>query len=176
MVELKAKKIKREEIFSGQRIKLWRDTVELPSGKQATREVVGHPGAATIIAVTKDKKIVFVRQYRQATEEVLLEIPAGIPDQGETFEACAKRELEEETGFKAGKIRKIWEGYATPGYSNELIRFFLAEDLEQVGQHTEEDEFIEVEMFSVKECHQLVLQGKIKDNKTLIGITIANGL
>ena len=176
MVELNEKEIKREELYAGTLLKLRRDTIELPSGKQATREVIEHPGAIAIVAVTKDKQLIFVRQFRTAVGEVLYEIPAGVPHKNESGADCAKRELEEETGYRAKKVSHVWQGYATPGYSDELIQYYFAEDLEQVGQKTDEDEFIEIELIEIKCCPELVKQGKIKDNKTLIGITIANGL
>lgn len=174
MKKLEEKELKRVQIFKGRLLTLRVDTVKVPSGNQTTREVVEHPGAVAVIAITKDNEMILVRQYRKPTEQVLLEIPAGVPKQGETGEITAKRELAEETGFHAKKARKIWEGYATPGYSDERIHFYLAEDMTCLKQNTDEDEFIEVVLIDVAACLDLLKNGKIIDNKTMIGIMIAD--
>ncbi|MFH1683756.1 MAG: NUDIX hydrolase [Candidatus Margulisiibacteriota bacterium] len=171
---MKEKEIEREIIYKGTLLGLRKDTVELPNGKKSTREVVEHPGAIAVIAVTKDKELILVRQFRKPTEEILLEVPAGVPKKGESAEDCAKRELEEETGFHAKKVRKIWEGYASPGYSDEIIQFVLAEDMTLMKQKTDEDEFIEVDLVDVEACVDMLKNGKIRDNKTMIGIMIAD--
>ena len=174
MKKLEEKEIKREQIYKGTLLGLRKDTVKLPNGKQSTREVVEHPGAVAVVAITKDKEMVFVRQFRKPTEQVLLEIPAGVPKKGELAEACAKRELEEETGFCARKVKKVWAGYASPGYSDEIIQLCLAEDMNKIKQNLDEDEFIEVEIVDIEACVDMLKAGKIKDNKTMIGIMIAD--
>jgi len=163
-----------KKMFDGRLLKLRVDTVRLPSGKEATREVVEHPGAVAIIAITDDQELVLVRQYRRAAGEVLLEIPAGTLGPGEEGVAAAKRELEEETGYRAKKMTKVFSGFVAPGYSSEAIQFFLAKEMTETRQQTEEDEFIEVDLVDVEACLDLVKQGKIKDNKTIIGIMIAD--
>lgn len=174
MEKLWEKEIKSERIYKGTLLGLRRDTVKLPDGRQSTREVVEHPGAVAVVAITKDKELVLVRQFRKPTGEVLLEVPAGVPKKKESPEDCARRELEEETGFHAKKVRKIWEGYASPGYSDELIQFCLAEDMTRMKQKTEEDEFIEVDLVGLDLCVDMLKNGKIRDNKTMIGIMIAD--
>lgn len=174
MEKLREKEIKTKRIFKGKLLGLREDTVELPSGKKSTREVVEHPGAVAIVAITKDKELVMVRQFRKAVGEILLEVPAGVPEKGESGEECARRELEEETGFHAKKVRKIWEGYATPGYSNELIQYYLAEEMTRMTQKTDADEFIEVDLVDIDLCLDMLKNGKFKDNKTMIGVTIAD--
>ncbi len=174
MDKLWEKEIKSEMIYKGTLLGLRRDTVKLPDGRQSTREVVEHPGAVAVVAITKDKELVMVRQFRKPTGKVLLEVPAGVPKKKESPEDCARRELEEETGFHAKKVRKIWEGYASPGYSDELIQFCLAEDMTRMKQKTEEDEFIEVDLVDLDLCVDLLKNGKIRDNKTMIGIMIAD--
>lgn len=171
---MKEKEIKREKIYKGTLLGLRRDTVELPNGKTSTREIVEHPGAIAVVAITKDKELVLVRQFRKPTEQIMLEIPAGVPKKGETPEDCARRELEEETGFHPKKVRKIWDGYASPGYSDEVIHFVLAEDMTKLKQKTDEDEFIEVDLVDVEACVDMLKNGKINDNKTMIGIMIAD--
>ncbi len=174
MKRLEEKEIKRERIYQGSLLSVRKDTVELPSGKKSTREIVEHPGAIAIVAITKDKELVLVRQFRKPTEGILLEVPAGVPEKGEAGEDCARRELEEETGFHAKKVRKIWEGYTSPGYSNELIQYYLAEEMTPLKQKTEEDENIEVDLIDLDLCVDMLKAGKIRDNKTMIGIVIAD--
>lgn len=174
MKKLEEKQIKTERLYKGTLLGLRRDTVKLPNGKESTREVVEHPGAIAIVAITRDKELVLVRQFRKPTNEILLEIPAGVPKKNEAGEDCARRELEEETGFHAKKIRKVWEGYASPGYSDELIQFYLAEEMTHIKQKTDEDEFIEVDLVDIEVCVDMLKNGKIRDNKTMIGIMIAS--
>ncbi len=173
MSKLEEKHIKSERIYKGSLLGLRKDYVELPSGKQATREIVEHPGAVAIVAITKDNELVMVRQFRKPAEQVLLEIPAGVPKKKEKGEATARRELEEETGYYAKKIRKIWQGYASPGCSNEVIKFYLAQDMYRLKQNTDEDEFVEVDLVDIDACSDMLKNGKINDNKTMIGIVIA---
>lgn len=173
MKKLEEKGIKTERIYRGSLLRLRKDIVELPSGRQSTREIVEHPGAVAIVAITKDEKMVLVKQFRKAVGRVLLEVPAGVPKKGESGEDCARRELEEETGFHAQKVKKIWQGYASPGYSTELIQYYLAEDLKRFKPRAEEDELIEVELMSIDQCIRMLKTGKIKDNKTMIGVMLA---
>jgi ADP-ribose pyrophosphatase len=174
MNKLFEKHVSSERIFKGHLLQLRVDTVETPSGKQATRDVVEHPGAVAVVAITPEKELVLVRQYRKPVGDVLLEIPAGVPKAKESGERCALRELEEETGFRAEEVKKIWEGYSSPGYSDEVIRFYLAEYLVPGEPHTDEDECIEVELLSVDRCLSMLKRGEIHDNKTIIGIMIAD--
>jgi ADP-ribose pyrophosphatase len=118
--------------------------------------------------------MLLVRQFRKATGEVLLELPAGVPLPGEKGEEAARRELEEETGYHAKKVRKAWEGYASPGYSNEIISYYIAEEMNLIKQKTDADEVIEVEMIEVELGLDLIKTGKIRDNKTIVGVMIAD--
>lgn len=173
MSELWEKEIESKKVFQGRLINVRVDTVEMPDGKRSTREIVEHPGAVAIVAVTQDQELVLVRQFRKATGEIVLELPAGVPQKGERGEDAARRELEEETGYYAKKIKKVWEGYASPGYSNEVIQYYLAEDMNKMKQKTDEDEFVEVDLIDLETCVDLLKEGKIKDNKTIIGILLA---
>lgn len=172
-MEFTEKQISSKRIYKGRIVGLREDTVELPGGKVAKREIVEHPGAVAIVAIANENKIVLIRQYRRPAEDVLLEIPAGLVHKGETPLDAAKRELEEETGFHAKNIKKIFEGYASPGYSTEVIQYFLATNLEKRSQKTEEDELIEVRLYKISDCFKMIKEGKIRDNKTIIGIMIA---
>jgi ADP-ribose pyrophosphatase len=171
---LREKEVGREVKFSGRLLTLRVDTVELPHGKKTTREVVEHPGAVAVVAVTQDNELVLVRQYRKPAEQLTLELPAGCLKKGEAGVNCARRELEEETGFYARKITKLCSGFATPGYSNEIIHLYLAEDMNRMQAKPDEDELLEIELVDIEVCVEMVKQGKINDLKTMLGILFAN--
>ena len=173
MKHLIEKEIKSEQKYKGTLIEVTRDTVELPDGRTAGRDVVKHPGAVAVIAITEDNELILVHQFRKPVEAVTLEIPAGVPKPGEDGARAAKRELEEETGFRAAKVEKVFEGYVSPGYSNEVLQYYWATDLQMMTQNTDEDEFVEVELVDLDACVDMLKAGKIKDNKTMIGIMIA---
>jgi ADP-ribose pyrophosphatase len=174
MTKLWEKLIETKRIFTGRLLSLRVDKVEMPDGKSSTREVVEHPGAVAVVAITKNNELVLVRQFRTATGEVVLEIPAGVPGKEEPGEVAAARELEEETGYRPGKVAKIYEGFASPGYSSEVLRYYLATDLQKTNQNTDEDEFVEVDHLPVSQCLKMLAAGEIKDNKTIVGILIAD--
>jgi ADP-ribose pyrophosphatase len=173
---MKERTLKTKKIFKGRIIALKEVTVKLDNGVVSKREIVEHPGAVAIIAVTKDKKMVLIRQFRKTAEKVLAEIPAGLVHKGESDINGARRELTEETGYTAGRIRKIYGGYSSPGFSTEIINFYLATDLKKAEQNCDFDEMIKVELYPVKQCLKMLMSGKIKDNKTAVGILLANYL
>ena len=160
-------------IYSGKILSLRVDTVALPDGNSALREIVEHKGAAAVVPVLDDGRIVLVKQYRKPVEEFLLEIPAGKIDGGESPGSCALRELEEETGYRAGHLDKIIEFYPSPGYSEEKIVIFRAGGLEIPGKSPEHDEFIEIVEMEGDEIIRLIKAGRIKDGKTIAGILAA---
>ena len=168
------KTISTKKIYKGRIIAVRDDKVRLSNGVISHREIVEHPGAVAVIAVTKDKKLVLIEQFRKAANKALLEIPAGLAHKGEKKVLAAKRELLEESGFTAGKIKEIFWGYSSPGYSSEIIRFFLAEKLKKAEQNCDFDEVINVKLVPIKKCLRLVERGKIKDNKTIIGVLYAS--
>jgi ADP-ribose pyrophosphatase len=168
------KTLKKKRIYKGRIVGLREDTVKLVNGVISKREIVEHPGAVAVIAVTKDGKMVLIRQFRKPAEKVLLEIPAGLVHKGESNINGARRELTEETGYVAGKIREIFGGYSSPGYSTEIIRFYLATDLKKTRQSCDADEIIRVELCPIKKCLKMLMSGKIRDNKTAVGILMAN--
>lgn len=173
MDHLTEKFIQSEVVFSGSLLTVYRDTVELPNGKTATRELIQHPGAVAVVPVRNDGKILLVRQYRYPVGRLTLEIPAGKLEQGEVPEDCAKRELEEETGYQAGKFRRLSSVLTTPGFTNELIHLYVAEDLVLTGQNPDEDEFIDVEAFSKEEIKTMIENGTLCDAKSLLGLLLA---
>lgn len=143
--------------------------VELPNGHVAGRDVIRHPGAAAVVALTSTGKIALVRQYRTALDRVTVEIPAGKLDPGEDPLECAKRELREETGFVPGKIRYLTTIATTPGFCDELIHIYFATQLELAGADPDDDEFVNVELVPLHELIDAVLDGKIEDAKTVVG-------
>jgi len=157
-------------IYKGKIIKLRQDKVKLPDGKETTREIVEHPGAAVILALTDDQKIIMIRQFREAANEVLWELPAGKVEDGEDLVRCAKRELEEETGYYPRKIKKLLSFFSTPGFCNERLTLFLAEDLEERSKNEDDDEFIQVKNLKISEVLKMIKGNVIKDAKTIIGI------
>lgn len=158
-----------EEAYCGKLISLFRYGVSV-DGRRTVREVVKHPGAVAIIPVKEDGKIVLVRQHRLPAGRSLIEIPAGTKRKDEDDEKCARRELLEETGYRAHIFEKIRSFYLAPGYSTEKITLFLASGLEKVGQSLEEDEYIEVVEVPPEEAFKMLEKGVIEDAKTIIGI------
>ena len=159
-----------EEIYRGKIVHLFRDTVRLPNGRTATREVIRHAGAVCIVPLTEEGEVIMVRQYRYPFSKVLLEAPAGKLDPGETPEECARRELSEETGAEADELEYIGEYYPSVAVLDENIRLFIARKLSFRSAHTDEDEFLHVERIPLKTLVEQVLRGEICDGKTQTAI------
>jgi ADP-ribose pyrophosphatase len=157
-------------LHEGRHFSFLRDEVELPNGLKAYRDIVRHPGAVAIVPVLPDGRIVLVRQYRYAAGKPLLEIPAGTLEEGEDPLECARRELIEETGYEASELTAMLSCYMAPGYSDEVIHFFEARGLREVGMSPEEDESIEVEVSEMGEIAKMIEANIIEDAKTIIGI------
>jgi len=170
MSKLKETQKSSEKIFSGKLIDLYFDHVELPNGKSSTREWINHPGAVCIIPILPDGNLCLIRQYRYGPRDEFIEIPAGKLDTGEDPLVCAKRELQEEIGYIAGKLTFLTNIYPAIGFSNEKMWMYLAEDLQLSNQSLDQDEFLELFPLSLEEAINLINQGKITDVKTIIGI------
>ena len=162
-----------ERIYEGRMINLRRDTVKLPNGNTSTREVIEHPGAIAVVPILPDGRIVLVRQFRHPVADILLEIPAGKLSPGEDPDLCAHRELEEETGYVSGKMQKMTSIFTAPGFTDEVIHIYLAGDLRPTKQQTDEDEFIEVEMYSSSEVIEMIRTSQIRDAKTIAGFLMS---
>ena len=156
-------------VFEGDIITVRVDDVEAADGHASTREVVEHRGAVGIVCV-HDGEIVLVRQYRHATGEVLLEIPAGKLEPGEGAEATARRELVEEVGLRANAIEHLATYYTTPGFTNELFHLYLATDVTPEAGSTEPGEVIEVERRPLSSVRELLGSGTVRDAKSLLGL------
>ncbi|MCY8465293.1 NUDIX hydrolase [Bacillus atrophaeus] len=172
MKHLEEKTIQKEKLFSGKVIDLYVEDVELPNGKTSKREIVKHPGAVAVLAVTDSNKIILVNQYRKPLERTIVEIPAGKLEKGEEPEYTALRELEEETGYTAKKLTKITAFYTSPGFADEIVHLFLAEDLSVLEEKREldEDEFVEVMEVTLEDALKLVETREVYDAKTAYAI------
>lgn len=155
-----------KRIYEGKIVNLRVDTVKLPDGRTSTREVVEHSAAVAIIPLLDQNRIVMVRQYRYPIGRVTLEIPAGKVDRDEEIIECARRELEEETGYVGASFQKILSFYTTPGFSDEIIHIFIARGLSRTAAHPDEDEFIQTETVTLDEAIRMVKNGVICDAKT----------
>jgi len=158
------------KVFKGIILDVYHDKILLPNGRQAMREIVRKKSATAIVAVSNDDKILLVKQHRPAINEFMLEVPAGIFDEGESAEQCGLRELEEETGFVAGKMTFLTKMYASVGFCDELVHIYLAEDLIAGKQNFDEDEFLTVEEYALEDAIKMIFNGEIKDSKTIAGI------
>jgi len=172
MSNLEEKTLKSEHIFSGRIIQVQVDEVELPNGKTSTRELVKHPGAVAIIAVTDDNKIVMVEQYRKPLEKTIVEIPAGKLEKGEEPSLCAKRELEEETGYDCQSLELISSFYTSPGFADEIIHVYLAKGLskKENAAGLDEDEFVNLMEVTLEEAQVLIEEQQIFDAKTIFAV------
>lgn len=161
------KTLKENLIYRGRFLNFYCDDVSLPGGGTSTREYVTHPGAVCVLPITQNGDVVFVKQYRYSIKSTLLELPAGKLDAGEEPANCALRELREETGYTAGKIKEMGSILLSPGYSNEVIHLFAATELVAGKQQNDEDELTQVHHIPLQKALDMVLAGEIKDSKTV---------
>lgn len=168
MKKFEEKTIQSELKFKGRIITLQVDEVELPNGKTSNREIVKHPGAVAVIAVTKDKKIILVEQFRKALERSIIEIPAGKIEIGEAPEITALRELEEETGYTTENLQYIQSFATSPGFADEIIHLYFADNIEKMEQPVglDADEFVELLHVTIPEMEEMVKKQQIYDAKT----------
>lgn len=168
MNKFEEKTIQTKQIFNGRIISLQVDDVQLPDGTTSKREIVKHPGAVAVIALTEDDQLVLVEQYRKPLERSLLEIPAGKVEPNETPETTALRELEEETGYTSPSLTYITSFYTSPGFADELIHLYYTDQLIRLEEPValDEDEFVEVKHVSIEEAEQCMDKQMIYDAKT----------
>ena len=159
-----------EDVLYGFKVHVTTDRVDLPNGRTVMLDVVRHPGASAVVPFLSDDEVLLIRQHRHACNGPLLEVPAGKLDPGESPEACAARELEEEAGQRPGRLEKLGWIWTTPGFSDEKIYLFAAFDLEPVPQRTQADEIIEVVRMGLPEALELIWRGELNDAKSVIAL------
>ena len=165
------KRIKRELVAKGAIIDYYQDTMLIPNGNVAKWDLIDHKGAAAVVAVREDGKLLMVRQYRNALERETLEIPAGgLNGRDEPTDRAAMRELEEETGYTCSHVELLVSIYTTVAFCNEKIDIYLARDLKPGRQHLDEDEYLNVEAYDLEELKRMVFEGKLQDAKTICAI------
>ena len=162
------------EIYRGRVVRLVTESLTLPNGKAVTLEMVRHPGAAAIVPVNDAREVLLIRQYRHAAGGFIYEIPAGKLDKGEPPEKCADRELTEEAGVVAGKTTRLGSIVTTPGFTDEVIHLFLAEDLRPAKTSHEPDEVITTLRRPLQACLDMVARGEIIDGKSICALFLAD--
>jgi ADP-ribose pyrophosphatase len=173
--------IERRPVHRGRIVDLGVDTVRYPDGSTGELEMIRHSGAAAVLPVLSDvsgpdPQVVLIKQYRYASGGYLYEVPAGRPDRpGEPWEACARRELREETGLEAGQLRPLTSIWTTPGFTDEKIHLFLATDLTAGETEFDPDEFMETVAMPFSQALQMVRDGDIQDAKTICTLLYAAG-
>jgi ADP-ribose pyrophosphatase len=168
----RARCLKRSTIYRGRVIRLVRDVLDI-DGRRFARETILHPGAVVVVPVLDQGRVVLVRQYRRAVDRVLLELPAGTLEPGERRDVCAKRELVEETGWRARSVRRLGRFYAAPGFLSEEMTVFLATGLTQSVASPEPDELVRPVVMTLSAALSKVNSGAIRDAKTIIGLWLA---
>ena len=155
------------------RVEVSRERVTLPNGRVAELDIVHHPGAAAVVPFVSANDVLLIRQFRHAAGGTILEVPAGKLDPGDTPEACAARELEEEAGRRAGHLEKLGWIFTTPGFTDEVIHLFAAFELETVPTRHEDDEVIDVLRLPLAEALELVWRGELTDGKSAMALVHA---
>lgn len=156
--------------FNGKIIDVKVDTISLPDGKTAKREVVVRGDATAIVPIDEKGNVILVEQYRHPVGDIVLEIPAGMLEEGEDPKACAIRELEEETSFITNELTYITTMYPTVGFCTEKLHIYLAKNLQQGNFNFDDDEFIEVKKLPLEEAINMIYTGEIIDSKTIVGL------
>lgn len=169
-MHLEEKTLSSEEIYNGKVFNVTKDIALLENKAEVIREVVHHNGGVTIVPINEKNEVLMVKQYRYAHHKVLLEIPAGKLEKGETHYECGKRELLEETGCTCKEYKYLGEILPTPAYVSEVIHLYMAKGLEYSQQSLDSDEFLDIEKVPLEKAYEMVINGEITDAKTQIGI------
>ena len=164
--------MRREKVFDGKLLKVFRSTKRLPNGNDSYIEEVKHPGAAIVVPFVKNS-ILFIRQYRAVIEKYIWELPAGKLEPGETPYACMKREITEETGYLVRDLKRIGMIYTSPGFCDEIIHVFRADCISRGEHNRDADELIRIRHLSRKKARSLFRNGKITDSKTIAALAFA---
>lgn len=175
-MRLEERTVDTKRIYEGKILNLRVDKVLLPNGKESVREVVEHGGAVGVVPVAEDGTVYMVRQFRYPFNETILEIPAGKMDPGEQVWDAANRELEEETGMKAGELVYMGEIRPSVAYVTEVIHLYLARGLVATRQHLDDDEFLNIERYPLEALYEMVMENKLTDCKTVAAVLKAREL
>jgi ADP-ribose pyrophosphatase len=167
------KRLSSERVYAGRLLKIDKDKVELPNGRTTDLEMVRHPGASAIVPFVTDDEILLIRQFRYATGGFIYEVPAGTLHKGEAPEECARREVQEEVGLRAGRLRLLASIFTTPGFTDEIIHLYAAHDLTPVPQNLDHDEVLTVERVPFAQAIEMVRDGRIKDAKSICALLLA---
>jgi len=159
--------------YKGPVFELYEEEVTLPDGRRRNMSRIEHRPTVGVVPLLPDGNVLLIRQFRHAAGSALIEIPAGTLDEGETPEECVQRELAEETGYRAGRLVRLFGGYLVPGYADEFMHFYAAFDLVSAPLPPDEDEFIEPLACRPAEALQMVRDGRIVDAKTALGLLLA---
>jgi ADP-ribose pyrophosphatase len=162
------------EIYKGRIVRLTTERVVLPNGHETELEIVRHPGASAVVPVTAEGEIILIRQYRHAAGGYIIEVPAGKLDSGEPPEMCAARELTEEAGVAAGRLTRLGSIVTTPGFTDEVIHLFLAEELQPAAISHESCEVISLLRRSMESCLAMIEGGEITDAKSICALFLAD--
>ncbi len=160
---------KHKSIFRGRAVNLAVDTLRFPGGKLIEREIIYHPGSAVMIPILNRDSLILIRQFRYSIGKFIWEFPAGTMEPGEKPLSCAKRELEEEIGYRARLFRKLATFYPTPGVSTEVMHLYLATGLTKTKSSLEDDELLSVKVWRIRDIDRMIRSGKIRDGKTILG-------
>lgn len=162
-----------KNLYNGKIVKLDIETVLLPNGNTTEREIIRHPGAVAILPIDSNENIYFIKQFRKAIDEVLIEIPAGKLEKGEEPYKCALRELQEEIGYTSNKLTLINTVYTSPGFADEIIYIYKAEELVKSQLKKDEDEFIDICIIHKSQVFDMIKNGEIRDAKTIVALLTA---
>ena len=155
-------------MYKGYCFEVVADQVIWPNGKKVKRSLIIHPGISVMVPVLDTDRLILIKQYRYGSKNLLWELPAGTINPGETPLQCAKREIEEEIGYKAKRLEKMISCYSSPHFSTEIVHCFVANDLIKTKINPDDDEIIEAKVFPVKKVKDMINGGKIQDAKTLV--------
>ncbi len=164
------KRIDRKLMYKGSMLSMYADTIYTPDGNTAQWDYIEHSGAAAVVPVLDDGRILLVRQYRNALDRETLEIPAGGINKGEESITAASRELEEETGYKSDNLEHLISIVTAVAFCDEVVEIYVAKNLTKTEQHLDPDEYIEIEAYTTDELSEMIYSGKIQDSKTIAAI------
>ncbi|RME07400.1 MAG: NUDIX hydrolase [Anaerolineae bacterium] len=160
-------------VYRGRAFQVRRDTVLFPHGREAELDIIDHNGAVTILPLDGRQNVIFIRQYRHAAGDILLELPAGTLEPQEDPAVCAQRELQEETGLRAATLTPLGSFFLAPGYSTEYMVVYLAQELSPAPLPGDEDEFLSTEPIPLQRAYEMARQGEIRDAKSLAALFLA---